>query len=153
MSTERGTSPRPGGMKPRNGLNRHRSVLRLTAKLRSPIRKRRDRDAALLRELTEGQAGPRSSLKQTQNVGPRVLLLHANSLARHRIGGQVGVMLAGVAIVYACGVPWLARVMGLSFREAIIKGAGWFAVLDAAKVLAAAGISTAILPKPGDARA
>jgi biotin transport system substrate-specific component len=58
---------------------------------------------------------------------------------RH-IGGSLGAMLLGSAVIYAFGVPWLAAVTGMSASEAIAAGMTPFLVWDAIKLVAAAGI-------------
>jgi len=58
---------------------------------------------------------------------------------RH-IGGSVGAMLLGNAVIYAIGVPWLAVVAGLSASEAIAAGLTPFLAWDAIKLVAAAAI-------------
>ena len=58
---------------------------------------------------------------------------------RH-IGGSLGAMLLGSAVIYAFGVPWLAYVTGWSAAQAIQTGMTQFLVWDAIKLVAAAGI-------------
>jgi biotin transport system substrate-specific component len=58
---------------------------------------------------------------------------------RH-IGGAIGAMLLGNALVYALGVPWLAVATGMSAQEAVAAGMTPFLAWDAIKLLAAAGI-------------
>ena len=58
---------------------------------------------------------------------------------RH-IGGAVGAMLIGSAVIYAIGVPWLKVVTGMSWSEAVAAGLTPFIVWDLAKLLVAAGI-------------
>jgi biotin transport system substrate-specific component len=58
---------------------------------------------------------------------------------RH-IGGSLGAMLLGSAVIYAFGVPWLAAVTGMSASEAVAAGMTPFLVWDAIKLVAAAGI-------------
>ncbi len=58
---------------------------------------------------------------------------------RH-IGGAIGMMLIGSALIYAIGLPWLAVVLHLSPADAIAAGLTPFIVWDAAKLAVAAGI-------------
>jgi biotin transport system substrate-specific component len=58
---------------------------------------------------------------------------------RH-IGGALGMMLIGSAVIYAIGLPWLAYVLNLSPQDMIAKGLTPFFVWDAAKLAVAAGI-------------
>lgn len=57
---------------------------------------------------------------------------------RH-IGGSIGAMLLGNAVIYAVGVPWLMATTGLSASGAIAAGLEPFLLWDAVKLLAAAG--------------
>jgi biotin transport system substrate-specific component len=56
-------------------------------------------------------------------------------------------MLAGVAVIYVCGVVQLAVYLGGHIGQALLMGALPFVPVDAAKALLAAGIGTALLPK------
>jgi len=58
---------------------------------------------------------------------------------RH-IGGAVGAMLLGSAIIYAVGVPWLSVSLDLAPSEAIAAGMTPFLAWDAVKLVAAAAI-------------
>lgn len=58
---------------------------------------------------------------------------------RH-IGGAIGAMLIGSALIYLVGVPWLAYVTGFSPAEAIAKGMTPFLLFDALKLGLAAGV-------------
>jgi biotin transport system substrate-specific component len=58
---------------------------------------------------------------------------------RH-IGGSIGAMLLGSALIYAVGVPWLMATTGLAAPEAIAEGMTKFLVWDAVKLVAAAAI-------------
>jgi biotin transport system substrate-specific component len=58
---------------------------------------------------------------------------------RH-IGGAVGAMLIGNALVYAAGVPWLAVALDLTASEAVAAGMTPFLAWDAVKLVAAAAI-------------
>lgn len=57
-----------------------------------------------------------------------------------RLGGAIGMMLIGSAIVYAIGLPWLGAVAHLTPSETIAKGLAPFVLWDAAKLVVAAGI-------------
>ena len=50
---------------------------------------------------------------------------------------SVPAMLAGSAVIYACGVTWLARSLGLSSQDAIAAGLAPFVVGDVVKLVAA----------------
>jgi biotin transporter BioY len=50
----------------------------------------------------------------------------------------VTAMLAGLVVIFACGVLWLAMLVGP--RAALVTGFYPFVVADLAKVLAAAGV-------------
>jgi biotin transport system substrate-specific component len=58
---------------------------------------------------------------------------------RH-IGGSIGAMLLGNAVIYAVGVPWLMATTGLSASAAIDAGLTPFLTWDAIKLVAAAAI-------------
>jgi biotin transport system substrate-specific component len=60
---------------------------------------------------------------------------------------QLGLMLAGVLIIYTCGVLHLALVLRFGFGTALLTGAVPFIGADLAKALLAAGLGTALLPK------
>lgn len=49
-----------------------------------------------------------------------------------------------LAVIYAIGTPWLAVVTGMSVSKAITVGVLPFLLLDAAKVLVAVGIASAV---------
>jgi biotin transport system substrate-specific component len=55
-----------------------------------------------------------------------------------KIGGALGAMLVGSAIIYAIGLPWLAVVAHLSPADTIAKGLTPFLIGDALKLLLAA---------------
>jgi biotin transport system substrate-specific component len=55
---------------------------------------------------------------------------------------SVVALLAGLAVVYACGVLWLSLLVGV--QPALIAGFYPFVIADLAKVLAAAGIVPAV---------
>jgi biotin transport system substrate-specific component len=58
---------------------------------------------------------------------------------RH-IGGALGMMLIGSALIYAIGLPWLAVVLHLSPSDTIAAGLTPFIGWDLAKLAVAAGI-------------
>jgi len=58
---------------------------------------------------------------------------------RH-IGGSVGAMLLGNAVIYAVGLPWLVATTGLSASEAVAVGMQPFLAWDLIKLAAAAVI-------------
>ncbi len=58
---------------------------------------------------------------------------------RH-IGGSIGAMLIGSALIYAVGLPWLAVVGQFSVGGPIAGGLTKFLIWDAAKLAVAAGI-------------
>jgi biotin transport system substrate-specific component len=55
-------------------------------------------------------------------------------------------MVLGSAVLYACGVPWLKAVTGLSFEKALAVGVLPFLAGDALKIAAAALIARAVRP-------
>ena len=55
-----------------------------------------------------------------------------------RIGGALGAMLLGSAVIYAIGLPWLGVVAGLSPAETIAAGLTPFILGDALKLVLAA---------------
>jgi biotin transport system substrate-specific component len=57
-----------------------------------------------------------------------------------RLGGAIGMMLIGSAIIYAIGLPWLGSVAHLTPNDTIAKGLAPFVLWDAVKLLVAAGI-------------
>ncbi|MEX2620312.1 MAG: biotin transporter BioY [Egibacteraceae bacterium] len=52
--------------------------------------------------------------------------------------GMVGTFALGSAVIYACGVPWLAVVGGFGPGEAVLRGLAPFLLGDALKAVAAA---------------
>jgi biotin transport system substrate-specific component len=56
---------------------------------------------------------------------------------RH-IGGAIGAMLIGSAVIYAIGLPWLKMVTGMSWPDAIAAGLTPFLLWDLATLLVAA---------------
>lgn len=57
-----------------------------------------------------------------------------------RIGGALGAMLLGTAIIYAFGVPWLKIVLDWSWAQAVAEGMTKFLIWDLAKVAIAGGL-------------
>jgi len=57
-----------------------------------------------------------------------------------RIGGALGAMAIGTAVIYAIGVPWLKVSLGLPWETAVAEGMTKFLLWDAAKLAVAAGI-------------
>jgi biotin transport system substrate-specific component len=55
-----------------------------------------------------------------------------------RIGGALGAMLLGSAVIYAIGLPWLGLVIGTSPAETIAQGLTPFLFGDALKLILAA---------------
>ena len=57
-----------------------------------------------------------------------------------RIGGALGAMLVGSAIIYGIGMPWLQAVTGWTVQETIAKGLTPFILGDALKLALAAAL-------------
>jgi biotin transport system substrate-specific component len=55
-----------------------------------------------------------------------------------KIGGALGAMLVGSALIYAIGLPWLKVVTGLTVEETIAQGLTPFLIGDAIKIILAA---------------
>jgi biotin transport system substrate-specific component len=55
-----------------------------------------------------------------------------------KIGGALGAMLLGSAVIYAIGLPWLGVVVGMSPAETIAQGLTPFILGDALKLILAA---------------
>jgi len=55
-------------------------------------------------------------------------------------------LVAGTAIVYLCGVPWLKMVTGMSMGKSLAMGMVPFLLGDGLKIVAAAAIARAIRP-------
>jgi biotin transport system substrate-specific component len=55
-----------------------------------------------------------------------------------RYATSVLAMLAGLAVVFACGVSWLSALVG--FQAALVTGFYPFVIADVIKVIAAAGV-------------
>lgn len=58
---------------------------------------------------------------------------------RH-VGGSVGAMVLGNALIYVVGVPWLMAATGLDFQAALANGLWPFLIGDAVKLAVAAGL-------------
>jgi biotin transport system substrate-specific component len=67
-----------------------------------------------------------------------------------RAGGkliwEVSAMIAGSLIIYAVGVPWLMKVMGLGFHKALAVGMYPFLIGDALKIAAAVPVARSVRP-------
>jgi biotin transport system substrate-specific component len=57
-----------------------------------------------------------------------------------RIGGAIGAMLVGSAIIYGIGLPWLMAVTGWTPETTIAKGLTPFIIGDALKLVLAAAL-------------
>jgi biotin transport system substrate-specific component len=68
-------------------------------------------------------------------------------ISSRSLASQLGLMFAGVGIIYTLGAVQLAHVAKLSTGEALAKGVLPFIPGDILKALAAVAISTAVLPK------
>jgi biotin transport system substrate-specific component len=55
-----------------------------------------------------------------------------------KIGGALGAMVVGSALIYAIGLPWLKVVTGLTVEETIAQGLTPFLIGDAIKIILAA---------------
>jgi biotin transport system substrate-specific component len=66
--------------------------------------------------------------------------------ARGGIARDVGAMIAGAVVLYACGIPWLAAVTGLPLERAAAVGLLPFLPGDAVKIAAAALIARSARP-------
>jgi biotin transport system substrate-specific component len=55
-----------------------------------------------------------------------------------KIGGALGAMVVGSALIYAVGLPWLKVVTGLTVEETIAQGLTPFLIGDAIKIILAA---------------
>ena len=62
-----------------------------------------------------------------------------------RLGGALGAMLLGSAVIYAIGLPWLAVVAGMSIADTVANGLTPFLLGDALKLCFAA----VLFPRPG----
>jgi biotin transport system substrate-specific component len=58
---------------------------------------------------------------------------------RH-IGGSIGAMILGNAVIYVVGVPWLMAAFGMGFGDALNAGFWPFLLGDALKLVVAAGV-------------
>ncbi len=63
-----------------------------------------------------------------------------------RKGFDLLALVAGTAIVYACGVPWLKMVTGMTADKALMLGVYPFLVGDALKIVAAIPVAKVIRP-------
>ncbi len=70
--------------------------------------------------------------------------------AFRRLPAQLGLMMAGVAVIYLCGALQFAAVMRTGLRETLLLAVAPFVLIDLAKAVLAASISTALLPKEAD---
>jgi biotin transport system substrate-specific component len=59
---------------------------------------------------------------------------------------DVAAMLLGGAVLYVCGVPWLAMVTGLPIAKAFAVGVVPFLLGDGIKIAAAAFIAKSVRP-------
>jgi biotin transport system substrate-specific component len=57
------------------------------------------------------------------------------------------IFLLGISIIYICGAFWLAFVIGLGIKKAIVLGVLPFIALDIVKALSSSFIASAVLPK------
>jgi biotin transport system substrate-specific component len=57
-----------------------------------------------------------------------------------KIGGSIGAMLLGNAVIYLCGVPWLMAAAGLTFQQGLQFGFWPFLPGDILKLALAAGL-------------
>jgi biotin transport system substrate-specific component len=63
-----------------------------------------------------------------------------------RTAGDLAALIAGSSIVYACGVPWLKLMTGLTWSKALAAGMLPFLVGDALKVAAAVPVARSLRP-------
>ena len=66
--------------------------------------------------------------------------------ARHFLP-QVGLMMLGVLVIYACGALGFACVTGSGLRGTLVMGVAPFLPVDLLKAILAAGLTTSILPR------
>lgn len=64
-----------------------------------------------------------------------------------RFWPQVGLMTLAVAVIYLCGALQLSIALRMGLKQTILLGVVKFIPVDAAKVVVAACLSTALLPK------
>lgn len=57
------------------------------------------------------------------------------------------IFLLGIGIIYTCGAAWLAFVMGLGIKKALVLGVLPFIVIDIIKAISSSFIASAVLPK------
>jgi biotin transport system substrate-specific component len=65
---------------------------------------------------------------------------------RGRMPWDVAAMILGATLLYACGVPWLKAVTGMSWSKALVVGMYPFLPGDALKIAAAALIAKSLRP-------
>ena len=68
-------------------------------------------------------------------------------VAARRFWPQLGVMLAAVALIYACGALQLALVLRVGAARALALGVAPFVAADAGKAVVAAALSSVLLPR------
>jgi len=68
-------------------------------------------------------------------------------VAARRFAPQLCLMALGAMLILICGAAWLSVVLQTGFRQAVLLGVVPFLPGDALKVLIAASLSTALLPK------
>ena len=66
--------------------------------------------------------------------------------ARGRMVPEILAMVAGSAAIYACGVPWLKFMLGISFGKAIMIGMVPFLIGDSLKIAAAIPVARSLRP-------
>ena len=64
-------------------------------------------------------------------------------LPRHPMAAILPAMVAGTLVIYLCGASWLAFVVGLGVKKALVAGVLVFVPADAVKLLAAAALAGA----------
>jgi biotin transport system substrate-specific component len=69
-----------------------------------------------------------------------------SAAGRGRVAFDVLAMVAGTAVIYAFGVPWLKVVTGMSLSKALTVGMLPFLIGDALKIAAAIPIAKALRP-------
>ena len=67
--------------------------------------------------------------------------------AAYSLRGQLALMLAAVAIIYALGLQWLMAVTGCGLTRGLFMAVAPFVVIDVLKAVLAAMITSAVLPK------
>jgi len=66
--------------------------------------------------------------------------LDPNPLSQVSVPVQAGALVAGLALIYAVGVPWLATTTVYGFAKAAVVGAGVFLPGDLIKIVATIGL-------------